>query len=523
MVEGIRSSKLQIYTSSDMPKRALLQELVSPSEWNKKIAELAMARQPNSLSVFVCGPKASGKSTFSRLLANRWVTDDSRPRNNTWAGVAILDIDPGQPDFSTPGNVSLVHLNEPILSPSFCRPFSDRGNIKAIRSHALASVSPAADPEHYFECVIDLFDRYQGTLRGKCPLLINTPGWVQGTGLDLLTRLVAKLRPSDVIYMSQEGPEETVEALKSALRGAELNELPSQPSEYTSRTALHLRTMHTMSYFHIEPALSGRGQTQWNPEPLTSVPPLVVSYGGGRRGIYAIMCYDYQPPLTMLAEAINGALVSIVEIEDKAAFQNLHTLKSRGAQTQVEGGLAMELDEKPWGTEIDASRSGTEDHLIQHSDDGLPVLPNPDGCTLDPRYSQVVGTALVRGVDTRQQSLHLLCPLLPQRFSDVIRAGHKIVLVLGKLDSPTWAYTEDAYKRSSESSTRRDVDNQPIGLTDADTDDDTLDVQEEVRGGQHGRSDIPWVEELHGSEKRAVGSRVWRVRRDLGRTNNATD
>ena len=29
---------------------------------------------------------------------------------------------------------------------------------------------------------------------------------------------------------------------------------------------------------------------------------------------------------------------------------------------------------------------------------------------------------------------------------------------------------------------------------------------------------VPWVETLQGSQGRGVGSRVWRVRRDLGRT-----
>jgi hypothetical protein len=30
--------------------------------------------------------------------------------------------------------------------------------------------------------------------------------------------------------------------------------------------------------------------------------------------------------------------------------------------------------------------------------------------------------------------------------------------------------------------------------------------------------DVPWVERLEGSEGRGVGAKVWRVRRDLGRS-----
>jgi polynucleotide 5'-hydroxyl-kinase GRC3/NOL9 len=36
-------------------------------------------------------------------------------------------------------------------------------------------------------------------------------------------------------------------------------------------------------------------------------------------------------------------------------------------------------------------------------------------------------------------------------------------------------------------------------------------------GAQGRRMEVPWVEMLHGSQKRAAGSKVWRVRRDLGR------
>jgi len=471
----------------------------------------------------VCGPKSSGKSTFSRLLANRLVTEDSRPRNKSWPGVAVLDIDPGQPEFSTPGHLSLVHVNQPNLSPPFCRPFSDRGNTKVIRSHALASVSPAADPDHYVECVLDLYATYQRSLKGRCPLIINTPGWVQGTGLDLLTELVAKLRPSGVIYMSLDGPEETVEGLKSAMRGAAFTELPSQPSEYTSRTALHLRTMHTMSYFHIDTASLNQEHLRWGSEPLIAAPPLLVRYGGRGRGILGVMCYDYQPPLHLLAEALNGNLVSIVEIEDKAAFERLQNSKSRGDDAQVEDGTAMDLDEDSGDDGPGIDMSSIEESLVKRSPEGLPLLHNPSGRALDPRYSQVVGTALIRGIDTEQRTLQLLCPLPLDTIDRVTKAGHQIVLVSGKLDSPSWAYTEDLYKRAFNSTSRNEAEDEPMESTEADTDEDASDAQGDDPNGQEEQPGIPWVEVLRGNQKRAVGSRVWRVRRDLGRSGNTTD
>ncbi len=104
--------------------------------------------------------------------------------------------------------------------------------------------------------------------------------------------------------MSEDGPEETVETLKAALRSVPISELPSQPSEYKSRTALHLRTMQTMSYFHLDMSASTGDYLRWDASPITSKPPLSVRYVGADRGIIALMCYDYQPPIELVAEAI---------------------------------------------------------------------------------------------------------------------------------------------------------------------------------------------------------------------------
>ncbi len=165
-----------------------------------------------------------------------------------------------------------------------------------------------------------------------------------------------------------------------------------------------------------------------------------------------------------------------------------------------------------------------EDCLIKRSPEGLPLLQNLNGNTLDPRYSQVVGTALIRGIDAERGELQVLCPLPLQKIEQIRERQHGIVLVSGKLDPPSWAYTEDLYKRSFDSNQKVDAQgDEPVEITDADTDDDASDNAEGDSGGVQERPGVPWVEMLYGNEKRAVGSRVWRVRRDLGKSGNVTD
>lgn len=486
--ENTTKQTYQILSSSaDGPKRAILQDLRSPAEWNKKVADLSKERRPKPPVVLVCGPKSSGKSTFSRLLANRLVTGIGSNKQRVWPSIAILDIDPGQPEFSPPGVISLVQLEEPNLAPPFGHPtLVDTKSMP--RSHALASITPASDTEHYQECVMDLYNSYQSSHKDY-PLIINTPGWVQGTGLGLLMDLISRVRPTEVIYMSEDGPEDTVEGLKSACTGIAFTSLPSQSSEYTSRTALHLRHMQAMSYFHMDPELSRGTVNRWDSKPLTSKPPLLLHYGGPDGGILGVVCYGYQPGLDLLADSIDGTIVAIVEVEDRRAFCN-----------PTEAGHGVEPDEE--SEEPDNKQPTGIQRYMRRTPEKIPYIRH--GTTLRPQFSRCLGLALVRGVDVQRAIIALVSPVSPRELE-----GREIVLISGKFDAPTWAYTEDHYDRASQ---RGDDQTDNTALAD------------EVDQAQDGLTgEIPWVESLHGGQKRVVGSRAWRVRRDLGRGGGAGD
>lgn len=465
-------------TSADGPRKAILQDLRSPAEWNKKISNVLKDKGKRPPVLLVCGPKSSGKSTFSRLMANRLVTSRGGNKDRVWPGVSILDIDPGQPEFSPPGVISHVQLHEPNLAPPFGHPILDARSM--VRSHALASITPASDIEHYQDCVMDLYNSYLSSHKDK-PLLINTPGWIQGTGLGLLMDLITKIRPTEVIYMSEDGPEDTVDGLKSACTGIPFTSLPSQSSEYTSRTALHLRHMQAMSYFHMDPELSPGTTMMWESKSLTSKPPLLLKYGGSDSGILGVICYGYQPGPELLADSIDGTILAIVEIEDRRAFCSTSPA-NRGPD---------EESEDPHPEQPPDIKS-----FIQSTPEKIPFIRR--GTALSPQFSRCIGLALVRGIDVQHSLLALASPLSP-----VDLAGKEIVLVSGKFDIPTWAYTEDHYdcaSRRADSQIGHRVMASEVGQE-----------REELAG------EIPWVESLHGGQKRVVGSKAWRVRRDLGR------
>ncbi|KAI2779949.1 hypothetical protein F4815DRAFT_164201 [Daldinia loculata] len=510
-----------LYTSADGPKKTMLQDLVSPPEWNREIAKLVDISSSKPSSFMITGPKSSGKSTFGKLLANRLITDQSSSsKRRVHRGVAVLDLDPGQPEYCVAGQVALVFLTEPVFSPSFCRPLPCP-ELQIVRSHALASISPASDPELYLEAAMDLMTHYRNAL-GRYPLIINTPGWIQGTGLDLLTSLITSSRPTEVLYMSESGPAEVVEALQESCRTTTFSTLPSQASQLASRTAAHLRSMQTMSYFHAEPqssAIDGHW-VRWNNKPLTTVPPWQVSYKGPGRGIFGIMCYDYQTPMDLLADAVNGTILAVVGVENVQAFRRPDEHAMLPSDTTSNTMDIDRVDEGPRKS-MSSSFSTLARDVIVMTPEGIPFIDTMNGITLNPKFSYSLGLALVRGIDVKNGVLQLLTPLRLGKIDEITSRGGEIVLISGKFDTPSWAYTEELYYRAHE-----EADDGADADEIIDTGDDTRDISEAENDDLAGPTDttpVPWVEVLHGNQKRGIGSKVWRVRRDLGRVGNAAN
>lgn len=478
----------------------------------------------------ICGPKSSGKSTFTKLLSNRLLSANaersatSSSKGQKPTGVAILDLDPGQPEYSVPGQLSLVHMQEPNFGPPFSHPVPD-GNSRVIRSHTIAAITPSMDPSHYMACALDLFGHYCNLLSTipNTPLIINTPGWILGTGLEILVDLITKIRPTEVIYMSQKGPREVVESLQDAEKTTPVFTLPSQVSEYVTKTAAHLRTMQAMSYFHID--ATNRKRLAWNGQPLTSLPPWEIRYSGENAGILGIICYGEQPPPDLLLESINGCLVGIVVLDDVAAIPGWQAAEQEamGKGGKIQNNQPYSIDTcdveiRAFDDEFTQPEHLEKPTIIRTPKEDLPYFNPANAISIDPKHSHCVGLALVRGIDISRRRLQVITPISPTLIEEINEAGNSIVLVSGKFDTPGWAYTEELMQKQL---LEKVAWNQSSGGTDADDEEDEEshndEDREEVRSLGEGFQNASWIEKQEGSQGRVVGSRVWRVRRDLGK------
>lgn len=65
----------------------------------------------NFSAAVLCGGKEVGKSTLLKFLLNRSL--------EKWSKVIVIDLDPGQPEFTVMGCLSVISVQQPVVGPNF--------------------------------------------------------------------------------------------------------------------------------------------------------------------------------------------------------------------------------------------------------------------------------------------------------------------------------------------------------------------------------------------------------------------
>lgn len=532
-----------MYTSAEDPLKRHLRPLHLEKQWSSSIKYLS--QRGGQLRALVCGPKAAGKSTFSRYLLNHLLSPAPQTEGNysNTDGVAFLDLDPGQPEFSPMGQVYLAHLRSPFFGPPFTHPSLDNSvDGYVIRSHHIGSTSPKEDPDHYVLAAMDLMDRYRSLLATypQCPLIINYPGWIFGLGLEVVTWLVKSLGLSDVVYMSEKGPAEVVEPLGQAAYEARipLITLPSQPTDFTSRSSAQLRSMQIQSYFHKTHAEAVQNP-MWLNMPISRARPMLVDYAGPRQGIRGIMVMGSQIHPDLLHDVLDGSIVGVVAVESPNAIMGEAEAPepADAAEDEHESsdiGTDPSSERPPTNpTSTSNARTSMEAYVTRTAREGLPYLFVGSGsCSpLDPKASYSLGLALVRSIQTEARKLELVTPVPGGQIRQALEQGHGIVLVRGPLDNPNWAISEEYYAARAAAQRHRltlarkskhadDQDGDKDDDSDENEAEDGMDMkqaeqmkdklQESVRRA----SQVPWMQvEDDGRRQREVARSLWKLRK----------
>ncbi|KAM6952039.1 polyribonucleotide 5'-hydroxyl-kinase Clp1 isoform 2-T3 [Lycodopsis pacificus] len=178
------------YVSKDTPMLLYLNTHAALEQMRKQ-AERDNERGPR---VMVVGPTDVGKSTVCRLLLSYAVRVGRRP--------TLVELDVGQSGVSVPGTVSALCIERPAdVEEGF--------SVQAPLVYHFGSTTPGTNIKLYNKltsCLADVFSRRCEVNRkasvGGC--IINTCGWVKGSGYQALVHCASAFESGGVVERSKE-------------------------------------------------------------------------------------------------------------------------------------------------------------------------------------------------------------------------------------------------------------------------------------------------------------------------------
>lgn len=239
------------------------------------------------------------------------------------------------------------------------------------------------------------------------PMLIKMPDLSQGFGSAVNLSLLKLIKPSHIYFMAR-GTPRLLENVAEAVPSAKFCVLPPLEPPIQLRSDDELYDMRMIAEFHRGRTTSG--DASWDTTPITERPPFCASFAKTRRDFFAVLCLPTPQPKGRLADILNASLVSIVFVKDRTYVSSL------------------DVDDEP--------------------ESGIPFVTRigeQAAALLDPRKSSLLGVALVRGVNTRQQHLQLV--LDPDILSNLKALKGSIILVHGCHDTPRALLLEEQYHR----------------------------------------------------------------------------
>lgn len=366
--------------------------------WGKELQKVtqSMSEAPEASVTMIIGHKNSGKTTFSKALTNSVLLKQQLP-------VAYLDLDPGQSEFSPPYTLSLSLLERPTYGMYLFDP------LRIVASHYYGFTTPQQHPELYTSITKALLHTFNSKIRSQgIHLVVNTPGWMKGFGVEILHDFAAELQPDNLVLLSgnldPESPENSdvlaCIACKSSIIVQGIYSLPRySPSQ--------LRTWHKLLYCHRQ---------QKGNEPRFDFKAHILT----------------RPPLRLP-----------YQVEANPAFCGVNCVLFLNADVPQIGAenIMLLLDASMVGFYLvdDEYFSAHKVGILFGEDLPLVLSPSAYGEMIDHRAPQVVfaGLGMIHSISTKNHCFNVYIPdSVQQHLSERIRSGLKLVVVKGEGDLP---------------------------------------------------------------------------------------
>ena len=492
-----------------------------PTEWQSHSTLLTQNRVAPP-QVVICGPNGSGKSTFARCLINSFLTKASTPH-----GVAFLDLDPGQPEFSCAGQLTLSRIRSCVFGPPFCHPqFASDSGDTVVRSCYLGDHTPKSNTVFYMECLAALAQTYRRLLLPiGCPLIVNTCGWIQGRGLELLRRLTETLQVDDIVYLKPERVDDPADEIQTVVREqcTEFHRV-SSPAKPTQRhNAKGLRTLQRLAYLYFDEHAPKDGS--WKKAPLQLQKPLELYLQGPRKACFVILTLGHRFDPTFAVSQLEGCFCGLIAIEERPVLQRFERRSSRQRRNVRGTKVVSETRSMPGDRDLaDPDRyesswlAPTRSCLLGEAaqneaelDHAPALISGPDALgVLHPSKSRFVAQVYIRSVEEAEGKLQLLTPaagLITLLTSKNVPMG----LVRGRIAMPLWTGFNQPHEHPEIGSNDLPYATPRAYRSSSSLQfDDRDDMETDCQGAM-----APWVDQIKSGKAAQKGARTWRSRRNL--------
>lgn len=158
--------------------------LIYPDDWHDSLNRI---QDTNGNPKFlVLGNKGSGKSSYCKFAIERLL--DRFPL------ICRLEADPGQPDHTAPG----------VLSLSLYQKASPKQQI--VSQRFLGFVNPATNPFRYVDVLSRVYQDYVERY-SSVPLFVNMHGWSTGTGVQTWEAAITVIQPDLLLFLGSDAAE----------------------------------------------------------------------------------------------------------------------------------------------------------------------------------------------------------------------------------------------------------------------------------------------------------------------------
>ncbi|CAH0764288.1 unnamed protein product [Diatraea saccharalis] len=160
----------------------------------RKVAEHGLSGQSRGI---VCGGKGVGKSTFLRYYVNKLVSRGP---------VLVVDLDPGQAEFTVAGNISATVVDKPLLGPNFTHLKTPHMMLN------LGMINTMDNPRRYATAVSALISHCCNNEQLKSmPWIINTMGLCNAMGLKFMVLTILQAQPTHLLQIDSKNPKHRFE------------------------------------------------------------------------------------------------------------------------------------------------------------------------------------------------------------------------------------------------------------------------------------------------------------------------